>query len=480
MVASGVSLRTAVAVGIVSYLLFSWVIPYLADRVPCSADGDEESIMISLEDYSMLLPNDYQMAELPFQRRVHPCRVFSDTYQEARTAFLEAAQELQEPFAKRNANPLSVHHLTVFTDDNDQQYTTDIVVLPGNQPGLVVHSSGVHGVEGYAGSAIQVAVLHLVRQFYEDGQQLWRHPTVVLVHAVNPVGMARYRRVNERNVDLNRNGLQPDEWSGPYVASNPNRGNYERFSASLFNPATPPTVWSATIGYVIRAAGAVLRYGLPQLKAAMVGGQYHDPTGIFYGGKERPEPSLTLLKEWLEQFLSNNNNNNGTLATGAVTWVDVHTGLGPFGVDTLLVSNNSIDGDMETSYAHLQQYFTAGAPSGSDTARTVAQGYEQVKGFINDYYQPVFAKQQPNAALIVTQEFGTWPAIWVGRALIWENAAHRHLPAAPAREWAQRTTKPAFYPQHSRRWRRAILERGVRVWVQAMRRSIQLSVEPQG
>ena len=330
MVASDVSLRTAVAVGIVSYLLFSWVIPDLADRLPCSADG-EESMLISLEDYSMLLPNDYQMAELPFQRRVHPCRVFSDTYQEARTTFLEAAQALKEPFAERNPNPLSVqvHQLTVFTDDNDQKYTTDIVVLPGNQPGLVVHSSGVHGVEGYAGSAIQVAFLHLVRQFYEDGQLL-RHPTVVLVHAVNPVGMARYRRVNERNVDLNRNGLQPDEWSGPYVASNPNRDNYDRFSASLFNPATPPTVWSATIGYVIKAAGAVLRYGLPQLKAAMVRGQYHDPTGIFYGGKDQPEPSLTLLQDWLEHFLRNNNS-NGTLATGAVTWVDVHTGLGPFG-----------------------------------------------------------------------------------------------------------------------------------------------------
>jgi hypothetical protein len=29
-------------------------------------------------------------------------------------------------------------------------------------------------------------------------------PTLVLVHAVNPVGFAKSRRVNEENVDLNR------------------------------------------------------------------------------------------------------------------------------------------------------------------------------------------------------------------------------------------------------------------------------------
>ena len=32
-------------------------------------------------------------------------------------------------------------------------------------------------------------------------------PTVILVHALNPVGMAQMRRVNEANVDLNRNCL---------------------------------------------------------------------------------------------------------------------------------------------------------------------------------------------------------------------------------------------------------------------------------
>ena len=40
----------------------------------------------------------------------------------------------------------------------EPDYTMDIAVLRGSGRGLVIHSSGVHGVEGYAGSAIQIAV----------------------------------------------------------------------------------------------------------------------------------------------------------------------------------------------------------------------------------------------------------------------------------------------------------------------------------
>ena len=35
----------------------------------------------------------------------------------------------------------------------------DIVMILGTLPGLVLHSIGTHGVEGFAGSAIQIAHL---------------------------------------------------------------------------------------------------------------------------------------------------------------------------------------------------------------------------------------------------------------------------------------------------------------------------------
>lgn len=56
--------------------------------------------------------------------------------------------------------------------------------------------------------------------------------------------------------------------------------------------------------------------------------QYHDPAGPYYGGVG-PEPSRALLRE----FLATQN---------LTTWrrlvqIDLHTGLGPTGMDTLMV-----------------------------------------------------------------------------------------------------------------------------------------------
>src|SRR6266849_8694614 len=56
---------------------------------------------------------------------------------------------------------------------------------------IFVHSSGLHGVEGFAGSAIQLQWLaEGLPPLPEDG-------AIVLVHIVNPYGMAWLRRVNE-------------------------------------------------------------------------------------------------------------------------------------------------------------------------------------------------------------------------------------------------------------------------------------------
>ena len=67
-----------------------------------------------------------------------------------------------------------------------------------NPSRVVIHSSGIHGVEGFAGSAVQLALLDSELQIPPDA-------ALILVHCLNPYGMAWLRRTNERNVDLNRN-----------------------------------------------------------------------------------------------------------------------------------------------------------------------------------------------------------------------------------------------------------------------------------
>ena len=65
--------------------------------------------------------------------------------------------------------------------------------------------SGTHDVEGYCGSALQTEWL---AKHFEDRPNDTR---VIMVHGFNPVGFAWVRRVNEDNVDLNRNFINWNE-----------------------------------------------------------------------------------------------------------------------------------------------------------------------------------------------------------------------------------------------------------------------------
>jgi hypothetical protein len=398
---------------------------------------------------------------------IDPCHVFSDTYQEARALFRQAAQGIAG---------CELHALSVHENDN---YTIDIAVLPGNLPGFTVHTSGVHGVEGYAGSAVQIAFLEAILSATNTTtttnttkpiEQL-ELPTIMFVHAYNPVGMAHYRRTNEHNVDLNRNALTLEEWN-TYAAHHYNRANYERFDSHLFNPARPPTLFSSMVEFWVRALIALQQHGLSALKAAMVGGQYHQPTGIFYGGSEI-EPSTRLVQEFIKEYLSQHEE----LLTECVTWIDVHTGLGKTGEDTLMSRPDSSIWPGKDPAQEFSKWFPDSASpfdGGSKQAANVVQGYEQVKGITADYLERALftAKQKP---LLIIQEFGTKHMVLVGHALVIENMAH-HYSSSPdeAIQWAQRTTRRAFYPDNAF-WRRQVLERGLRALVQATKRSSQLS-----
>jgi len=83
---------------------------------------------------------------------------------------------------------------------NSEPLTIDIAVAGSEKPTLaLVVSSGVHGIEGFFGSAVQLAFLE---QLAPD----WQPPegaALVFLHALNPYGFAWQRRFNEDNVDLN-------------------------------------------------------------------------------------------------------------------------------------------------------------------------------------------------------------------------------------------------------------------------------------
>ena len=129
----------------------------------------------------------------------HAC-YFSDGYSSARARFRAAAL---------GANA-TLHTLTLPTG---KDLTIDVAVLSSgteaHDPPTLVHLSGTHGVEAYAGSAVQLALLERLSR----ERSARRGARVVLAHAVNPFGFRCGRRFNEDNIDLNRNLLDDADFA---------------------------------------------------------------------------------------------------------------------------------------------------------------------------------------------------------------------------------------------------------------------------
>src|SRR5215471_3159223 len=90
---------------------------------------------------------------------------------------------------------------------NGEDLGIDIAWFGAENPRRVLlHSSGLHGVEGFAGSAIQLQLLNELPALAKDA-------AVILVHILNPYGMSWLRRANENNVDLNRNFLKDGDYT---------------------------------------------------------------------------------------------------------------------------------------------------------------------------------------------------------------------------------------------------------------------------
>src|SRR5262249_3887415 len=172
---------------------------------------------------------------------------------------------------------------------------------------LLVIISGTHGVEGFCGSGCQVG--YLTDRLYDA---LSPKSTVLLIHALNPFGFAWIRRVNEDNIDLNRNF---HDFSRPL----PSSSAYEALRGWLL-----PKDWTGEERK--KADAALLKYikekGLPAVQAEISGGQYTCDDGLFFGGKKETWSNRTLRKLLAKEI---------TPAVKKIAVLDIHTGLGPPG-----------------------------------------------------------------------------------------------------------------------------------------------------
>ena len=191
-----------------------------------------------------------------------------------------------------------------------------LTVGPTEAESVLVIVSGTHGVEGYAGSALQRWWLD------ERADARPADVRVALVHALNPVGFSWVRRVNEDNVDLNRNFV---DWSSP-----PRNDAYGDIADLLVPADWDEETQATTTAALLDAAGEV---GFDRFQEIVSGGQYDHPTGIFHGGSG-PVWSHRWLASHLPEIVGN---------AKRIGIIDLHTGLGPWGHGELISHEGSGD-----------------------------------------------------------------------------------------------------------------------------------------
>jgi len=237
---------------------------------------------------------------------------FIDDYATARADFLKRGDVLASAFARveRFAIPVS-------SRDGTSGLFVDGLYIPaqgGQKRRLIVVSSGVHGVEGPTGSAVQ----RLFMQEALTAQQLagpLADTGVLLLHAVNPWGFAQYRRFTENNVDLNRNASADAALYRTVNAGYP-------LVDPLVNPDQPADVSAVEHRFFhLRVVSMIAQHGMRALRQAVLQGQYQVPKGIYFGGQAL-EPQLAALGPQIVPILN---------AYPLSLSLDLHTGYGARG-----------------------------------------------------------------------------------------------------------------------------------------------------
>jgi predicted deacylase len=296
----------------------------------------------------------------------------------------------------------------------------------------VVLSSGVHGVEGFMGSAIQLAWLD---QF--DVKNASGGPRFVLIHAINPYGFVNLRRCNEDNVDLNRN-FQADDVN--YSGSSPLYGQFN----GLLNPSHPAGRFDT---FRLSAIWNVLRYGLPAIKDAVAGGQYDYPSGLFFGGHSAGQSTQIVqanIADWIGDAQQ-------------IVHIDFHSGLGKFADYRLLLVQPASDPECDWYRAVFDADRIEPLRAANGSAYVAA-------GAMGTWLRSRFADRQYH---FLTAEFGTYGPLRVLAALRRENQVHHYNDRKDRiYESAKRELLECFCPL-SQRWREQVLETGRELIAQA-------------
>ncbi len=351
-----------------------------------------------------------------------PGAYFAPDYFIARERFIASASRRN---AVLGAYPIAVR------GRKDEALTVDTAYLGAEQPAkLVILSSGTHGVEGFAGSALQRLYLDELA-----GTALPGGCGVLLIHSINPYGFAFLRRTNENNVDLNRNGLE--KFPGPVNAG------YRTLNAWL-NPASPPGRFDT---FIPQGAWHVLTKGYTAVKQALAGGQYEYPRGIFYGG-DRRERSTEIFDAILRD--------SRFADVKSVLHIDLHTGLGAYGTYKMLVDFPPAS----DQFRQMCGWFGSAQVATNHPEHSIAY---TVTGLLGSVTAGRFIGAQVYPVVL---EFGTYSLAHVVRMLRKENRVHHYGDVKSRTGWQIKAELLETFCPAAEAWRNTLIANGRRIFAQ--------------
>ncbi len=124
-------------------------------------------------------------------------------------------------------------------------------------------------------------------------------------------------------------------------ARDPNYAKYVDYN-DLLNPTARPfrSLILNEIYTLLNAAYVAIRYGVVSFKRAMVSGNYHFDKGYGFGGFQHAKSTKNVISLLVDQLKLPDE-------AKAIVMLDVHTGLGPMGVDTLFYAGSPNFGEDE-------------------------------------------------------------------------------------------------------------------------------------
>ncbi len=341
---------------------------------------------------------------------------FSESYAEARTKFCGAAataggalRSWLNPHARGPAGELL--------------YLDTALFGPADAPNMLVLISSTHGVEGHCGSGAQISWLAT-----GGAARLPGDTGALLVHAINPYGFAWTRRVNEDNVDLNRNFVDHDK-------AYPKNDGYLAIADAVL-----PRDWNeSSKAETQRTFDAYAqKHGAFGLQGALSGGQYSHPDGIFFGGHRQTWSNRTIRAIARQEL--------GRARSVAV--IDFHTGLGPFGHGELICAVPPSSKSFPRARAWYGDELTS--PEGGTSTSAI------VVGIMTD----AFPQELPDAQVTpVAIEYGTYAVPEVLGAVRADNwLHHRGDLKSPLGRELKADMKERFFPAGDK-WREMVWAR---------------------